>query len=174
MHHCLLPEGTVKSEIASTLASTGFTWPCPTIWANNVKFAWQNSLFVKLTVSVASLRLLTKFLIVCKCRSHSSLKMIASSIYALQPARLNIKLLTKRWNVAREFFIPNGITLYWNNLSGVTNAEISYALFVRGICQNPLSRSNLVPYLACPILSIQTSVSGMGNVSVLVTEFTLW
>ena len=28
---CLLPEGTGKSEIASTLASTGFTQPCPTI-----------------------------------------------------------------------------------------------------------------------------------------------
>ena len=44
---------------------------------------------------------------------------------------------------------------------------------MRGICQNPLSRSNLVTYLACPLFSMQSSIRGMGKVSVLVTEFTL-
>ena len=57
-----------------------------------------------------------------------------------KPARLNIKLLTKCRNVAGEFFIPFGITLYWYSLSGVTNAEISFAMSVCGIFQNRLSR----------------------------------
>ena len=39
--------------------------------------------------------------------------------------------------------------------------------------QNPLKRSNFVTYLACPMLSMQSSIRQMGNVSVLGTEFTL-
>ena len=39
--------------------------------------------------------------------------------------------------------------------------------------QNPLSRSNFVTYLACPMLSMQSLIRGMGKVSVLVTEITL-
>ena len=39
------------------------------------------------------------------------------------------------------------------------------------ICQNPLSRSNSVTYLAGPIILMQSSIPRMGKVS---TEFTLW
>ena len=62
-----------------------------------------------------------------------------------------------------EIFIPKGITLYWSRPSGVTNADISLALFVSGICQNPFRRSTLVAYFACPMLSMQSSIRGLGN-----------
>ena len=48
--------------------------------------------------------------------------------------------------------------------SGVTKAEISLARSVSGTCQNPLSKSNLVTYLARPILSMQSSIRGIGIV----------
>ena len=52
------------------------------------------------------------------------------------------------------------------------NAEIYLALPVRGICQNPFRRSNLVIYFEFPILSIQSSILGMGKVSVLLKLLT--
>ena len=45
-----LDVGTGKSEMASTLASTSFTWPCTTICPTHVKFACQNSTFAKCIV----------------------------------------------------------------------------------------------------------------------------
>ena len=50
---------------------------------------------------------------------------------------------------------------------------ISPELCLSMVCQNPLSRSNFVTYLACPMLLIQSSIRQMGNVSVLATKFTL-
>ena len=62
--------------------------------------------------------------------------------------RSNFTFLTKHWNISKEFFIPNDITLYRYSPSGITNDEISFALFVNGICKIILSRSNFVAYLA--------------------------
>ena len=64
-----------------------------------------------------------------------------------------------------NFFIPNGITLYWYNPSRGTNAEIFLTLFVIGISQSSLRRLNLVMYFVFPILSIQSSILGMGKES---------
>ncbi len=79
-----------------------------------------------------------------------------------------------RWNVAGEFFIPKGITLYWYRPFGVAKAEISFVRSVKGICQNPFNKSNLETYLALPTLSTQSSIRGMGpgNVSVFVKLLT--
>ena len=74
--------------------------------------------------------------------------------------------------MAGEFFIPKGKTLYWYSPSGVANAEISFARSVSGTCQKPLSKSNLVTYLAFPTLSVQSSMHGIGKVSDLLTLFT--
>lgn len=41
----------------------------------------------------------------------------------------------RRWNVEGEFFIPQTITVYCKNRSGVTKAEMSVALGVGGTCQ---------------------------------------
>ena len=48
----------------------------------------------------------------------------------------------------------------------------SLALSVRGINQNPFRRSNLVIYFEFPILSIQSSILGMGKLSVLLKLLT--
>ena len=45
-------------------------------------------------------------------------------------------------------------------------------LFCGRICQNPFRRSNIVTYLAFPILSIQSSILGIGKLSVLLKELT--
>ena len=56
---------------------------------------------------------------------------------------------------------------------GVTKADISLARSGRGTFQNPFSKSNLVTYLAFPILSIRSSTRGIGKESDFVTLFTL-
>jgi hypothetical protein len=96
---------------------------------------------------------------------------MASSMYGSQPSKPANIILMSRWKVAGEFFIPNGMTLYWNKPSGVSNAEISFALSVSGTCQNPFKRSNLITYLAFPMRYIQSSILGIGNESDLVTLF---
>ena len=63
------------------------------------------------------------------------------------------------------------MTLYWYNPFDVTNAETRFAHSVSGICQYPFSKSNLLTNLAGPILSMQSSIRGMGYESVLVTAF---
>ena len=75
--------------------------------------------------------------------------------------------------MAGKFFIPNGVSLCWNRPAGVTKAAISLPRSVRGICQNPLSKSNLVTNVACPTLSMQLSTRAMGYESDFATLFTL-
>ena len=58
--------------------------------------------------------------------------------------------------------MPKGIMRYWNRPYGVTNADTSLAFSVKGTCQYPLSKSNLLTYLEWPILSIQSSILGIG------------
>ena len=55
---------------------------------------------------------------------------------------------------------------------GVANAEISFARSLKGICQNPFNKSNFETYFALPTLSTQSSICGMGNVSVFVRLLT--
>ena len=52
--------------------------------------------------------------------------------------------------------------------SGVQKAENSLARSVRGTCQYPFRRSNLLTNFAVPILSMQSSIRGIGYESVLV------
>ncbi len=69
--------------------------------------------------------------------------------------------------------MSNGITLYWYSPLGVTKAEISFARSIKGTCQNSFNKSSLVTYLAFPTLSIQSSIRGIGYVSVFVTRLTI-
>ena len=123
-------------------------------------------------VSLAPLNLLKNSLVVLKCFSQMSMKIITSSMYALQFSRSVVTLLIWRWKVAGEFLIPKSMTLYLYSPSGVAKAEISLARSVKGTCQNPFRRSNSVTYLAFPALLIQSSILTIGEVSVLVTLFT--
>ncbi len=68
-----------------------------------------------------------------------------------------------RWNVAGALRILNAITEYCKKLSGVTKAEMSDAREVRGTCQYPFNKSNLLTYRAEPRLSIQSSIRGKEN-----------
>ena len=110
---------------------------------------------------MALLSLSKKLRTILKWSCHVSLKLTTSSMYALQPPRPAMTLFIRRWKVAGEFFIPNGVSLYWNRPSGVTKAAISLARSARGTCQNPFSKSNLVTNFACPILSMQSLTRGM-------------
>ena len=49
----------------------------------------------------------------------------------------------------------------------------SLALSVRGICQDPFRRLNLVIYFEFPILSIQSSILEVGKVSLLLKLLTV-
>ena len=62
-------------------------------------------------------------------------------------------------------------TRYWYRPCGVTNADSSLALLVRGTCQYPFKRSRVVTYLALPILSMQSSILSNGKESAFVTAF---
>ena len=53
-----------------------------------------------------------------------------------------------------------------------TKVEIPSARSANRTCQNPFIRSNFVTYLAFPTWLIQSSILGIGKVSVLVTLFT--
>lgn len=72
--------------------------------------------------------------------------------------------------VAGALYIPNTITVYSRKLSGVTKAETSDARAVSSTCQYPLSRSNLLTYLAAPTVLTQSCMRS--SESATVTEFT--
>ena len=73
--------------------------------------------------------------------------------------------------MAGKCFIPKGIALCWYSPFGVANSEHSFALSVNGISQNPFNKSNFDIYFECPILSMQSSILGIGNESLFVTAF---
>ena len=110
--------------------------------------------------------------VVPQCFLQVSLKIITSSIYALQSSRSVMTFLIRSWKVASEFLIAKSMTLYWYNPCGVTKAEISLVCSVNRTCQNPFRRWNFVTYLAFPTLLIKSSILGTEKLSVLVMLFT--
>ena len=150
-----------KTGVASTLSSTGFTWPWP-------KHALEESHLHDRILFLLS-QLLTNYILLnpgknfhsLNCCCQSSLNMTAWSMHALKPSRSDVKIFVNGWSFATgEFFSK------WHNLV-LINKCYNFRSSVCGICRNPLRRSNLVTHSACPILSMHWLLRRAGNVPVL-------
>ena len=95
-----------------------------------------NSLSARLTiVLVSDICFWNRFSTLSRWHSLLSLPVTKSSVYPLVFSKYLIKEWIIFWNVAGEFFIQNGRTLYLYSLEDVGKAEISLALSVKGAHQ---------------------------------------
>ena len=98
-----------------------------------------------------------------------------SSKYTVQISQANPlnTVSISRWKVEGALHKPNGMTTNSYKPEWVAKAVFSIDPGAIFTCQYPDLRSNVEKYRECESMSIESSILGRGNTSILVTAFNL-